>query len=210
MFLDVENAIQIKPNNFLIIHHFTYHSGTCRPVSYHKFGLSLFDLKSNQITKIFNQDTERNNFSRIAYRFNYFMLKDNFIYQICVFPYDIDDIERLKKNKKSFSSNYNLFKVKTQKNILDLKTEFRLISYYKDDLLFAQDYQNLNICYLKDDIITSVYKFYFNNSNLCALKNNDFIVFGEKKIWREIKEKGIVVCRSCDSSIKYFDYYQKL
>ena len=58
MFLDVENAIQISPNNFLVIHHYTYHSGTCETVSYHKFGLSLFDLKSNKIAKIFNQDTD--------------------------------------------------------------------------------------------------------------------------------------------------------
>ena len=49
MFLDVRNVIQIKPNDFLVIHHHYYSSGGCMPVSSHHFALSLFDLKSNKI-----------------------------------------------------------------------------------------------------------------------------------------------------------------
>ena len=49
MFLDVKNMIQIKDNNYLVIHHYTYKSGDCFPESYHKFALSLFDLNSNKI-----------------------------------------------------------------------------------------------------------------------------------------------------------------
>ena len=33
MFLDVKNMIQIKDNNYLVIHHYTYHSGDCFPES---------------------------------------------------------------------------------------------------------------------------------------------------------------------------------
>ena len=33
MFLDVKNMVQIKDNNYLVIHHYTYHSGGCFPES---------------------------------------------------------------------------------------------------------------------------------------------------------------------------------
>ena len=60
MFLDVENIIQIKPNNFLVIHHHYYCSGGCMPVISHNFALSLFDLKSNKIINIiFEKETGR-------------------------------------------------------------------------------------------------------------------------------------------------------
>ena len=51
-FLNVVNLIKIKDNNFLVVHHVAHTSGTCIPDTYHEFALSLFDLKSNQITKI--------------------------------------------------------------------------------------------------------------------------------------------------------------
>ena len=100
--------------------------------------------------------------------------------------------------KNDLSLYYNLFDVKTQKNILNLKTSFRLISHYKNNLVFAQDYLNLHVCCLQDNIFTSVYKFDFNNSKICVLKSGDLIFFWEKRIRDEIKENGVV---------KYYSYY---
>ena len=85
MFLDVENVIQLRENNFLVIHHYTYYSGGCMLVTYHKFGLSLFDLKSNKTKKIFNDEIKTDYDGSIYYNFNYFLLKDTFIYQISDF-----------------------------------------------------------------------------------------------------------------------------
>ena len=64
---------------------------------------------------------------------------------------------------------------------MNLKTPFRLISYYKDNLVFAKDYESLKVCNFENNTFTEVYKFNFNNSNLCILKNHDFIVLTEKK-----------------------------
>ena len=91
MFLDVENVIQLRENNFLVIHHYIYSSADCHPLTYHKFGLSLFDLKSNITKKLFNDETEPDNYCRSHYNFNYFLLKDTFIYQICDFSDDNDE-----------------------------------------------------------------------------------------------------------------------
>ena len=104
MFLDVKNMIQIKDNNYLVIHHYTYNSGDCFPESYHKFALSLFDLNSNKIIdKIFNQESERDYLGETNYRFNYFLMGDYFIYQVCDFPYLLgnnNNFDRGFKDKK--------------------------------------------------------------------------------------------------------------
>ena len=139
MFLSVVNLIKIKDNNFLVVHHVAHTSGTCIPDTYHEFALSLFDLKSNQITKIiFYHKTERNYWSIPNYIFNYFLLGCNFIYQICDFPYDLEEIERRKNNKNSLSANYNIYNIIDGKNVINLKTSFLLIDHFKDNLLFAQ------------------------------------------------------------------------
>jgi len=147
MFLDVENLIKIKDNNFLVVHHVTHISGGCMPDTYHEFALSLFDWKSNQITKkIFYQKTERDLWDSIYFRFNYFLLGSYFIYQICDFPYDLEDIERLKNNKYSLSANYNIYNTINENNVLNLKTSYSLIAHFKDNLFFAEDYESLKIC----------------------------------------------------------------
>ena len=187
MFLDVKNMIQIKDNNYLVIHHYTYHSGGCFPESYHKFALSLFDLNSNKITdKIFNLETEVDFGYRKNYRFNYFLIGDYFVYQVCDFPYILGDNNhfdwRYKNKKYALSLDFNIYNIKTKKNEMNLKTSFCLLSHFKDNLIFAQDYENLNICCFENNNFISIYKFNFNNSNLCLLKNNDLIDFGEKNI----------------------------
>ena len=186
MFLDVKNMIQIKDNNYLVIHHYTYNSGDCFPVTYHKFALSLFDLTSNKIIdKIFNQESGRDYLGETNYRFNYFLIGDYFIYQVCDFPYLLGDNNnfdrRFEDKKEALSLNFNIYNIKTKKNEMNLKTSFCLLSHFKDNLIFAQDYKNLNICCFENNNFISIYKFNFNNSNLCLLKNNDLIVFGEKK-----------------------------
>ena len=40
----VKNLIQIKDNNYLVIHHCTHDSRSCLPDTYHEFVLSLFDF----------------------------------------------------------------------------------------------------------------------------------------------------------------------
>ena len=56
--------------------------------------------------------------------FNYFLLGNDFIYQICDFPYDLEDIERLKNSKYSFSSTYNIYNTINGDNVVNLKTNF--------------------------------------------------------------------------------------
>ena len=191
MFLDVENIIQIRVNNFLVIHHHYYSSGGCFPVTSHKFALSLFDLKSNKIiNKIFEQETEREHWGRSNYKYNYFLMGDNFIYQICNIPEIFDEYnetDKIKNKTQALSLNYNIYNIKTGNNIMNLKTSFNLISYFKDNLIFAQDNESLNVCYFENNIFYSIYKFDFNCSKLCILKNNDIIIFGEKNIWEETK-----------------------
>ena len=185
MFLDVKNMIQIKDNNYLVIHHHTYNSGDCFPVTYHKFALSLFDLNSNKIIdKIFNQKSKIDYSGETNYRFNYFLIGDYFIYQVCDFPYLLGDnnnfVRRFEDKKEALSLNFNIYNIKTKKNEMNLKTSFCLLSHFKDNLIFAQNYESLNICSLETNKFIPIYKFNFNNSNLCLLKNNDLIVFGEK------------------------------
>ena len=196
MFLDVENIIKIKDNNFLVIHHYIYNSGGCMPDTYHEMALSLFDLKSNQKDLIFKQKTPRSRTFRINYRFNYFLIEDNFICQICDFPSDYDleyYKERYKDKNKELSFNFNVYNIKTGKNNLNLTISFRLICHFKDNLVFAQDYQNLYVCNFNGTAFNSIYKFDFNNSKLCILKNNDLIIFGEY-----------------GNSICYYNHYQYL
>ena len=59
---------------------------------------------------------------------------------------------------------------------MNLKTSFCLISPFKDDLIFVQDYESLNVRCFKSNAFTSIYKFNFNKSNFYILKNNDLIV----------------------------------
>ena len=193
MFLDVEYAILIKTNIFLIIHHFKYDPNTCDSETYHKFAISLFDLKSNKITNIFNQETEGYYYNSKNYKFNYFLIKDTFFYQIC----DFNEIDENKK--KIYSLNYHLFNVETNKSILNLKTSFCFISYYKDNLILAKDYENFNICYLNNDICTSVYKFNLNIDSFCVLTSKDLIFYGRK----EIDEKNSIYC------YEYYKYLEK-
>ena len=182
MFLDVENVIKIKDNNYLIVHHVTHTSGTCIPDTYHEFALSLFDWKSNQITKkIFYHETESDNWGGTHYRFNYFLLRNNFIYQIFDFPYDLEYVQRLKNSNHSVSATYNIYNIINGNNIKNIKTSFRLIAPFKDNLLFAQDYESLKICCFENNTFTSVYQFNFNILNLCILKNYDLIIYGGKK-----------------------------
>ena len=212
MFLDVENLIQIKDNNFLVIHHYKNHSVGCFLCSYHKFALSLFNLNSyKSINKIFYHETEINRLIITNYRFNYFLVGDNFIYQICTFPdqYELEDDKTIKNKKAILSINYNLYNIKTGNNILNLKTSFCLISYFKDNLIFAQDYESLKICYFKNNSFTSIYKFNFNNSNLCILKNNDLIIFGRKQLWIEFKDDGKTF-KYCERIVYYYKQYKYL
>ena len=211
MFLDVENMIKIKDNNFLIIHHYIYISGTCTPDTYQEFALSLFDLNSEKITnKLFYHKTKTDELGDSNYRFNYFLIGDNFIYQITDFSYEIEDIEEIKKISKDLSFNYNIYNVKTGNNILNLKTPFRLISYYKDNLVFAQDYESLKVCNFENNTFTEVYKFNFNNSNLCILKNHDFIVLTEKKRWEECQNNDGSTWKNYKGRFNYCDYYKYL
>jgi len=211
MDIDVENVFQINDNNFLIMHHYTYHSGTCTPCTYHKFGLSLFDKNINKITnKIFYQETDEDDWGNSNYRFNYFLLGDNFIYQTCDFPYKLENEKLDKKEKKVLSLNYNLYNIKDGKNIMNLKTSFCLISLFKDNLIFAQDYESLNLCNFEKNIFTSIYRFDFNDSNLCILKNNDLIYLYEKKEWEEIKCNDGHICRNCTYSYYQYSYYKYL
>lgn len=206
MFLDVKNLIHIKDNDYLVIHHYTYNSGGCFIDSYHEFALSLFDSKTNN--KIFYQKTERDIGERTDYRFNYFLIGDNFIYQICVFPYDLERFNEYRKEKNILSSNYNLYNIKTKKNIMDLKTSFRFISYFKDNLIYAQDYYNLYICNFENNVFTPVYKFNFNCCNLCSLKNNDFIIYEKKTIWKEYQNNDGKTCRYSIGANYYYNYYK--
>ena len=143
MFLDVRNVIQIKPNNFLVIHHYYYSSGGYMPVISHHFASSLFDLKSNKIiNNIFEQETEREHWGRSNYKYNYFLMGDNFIYQICKIPEIFDEYnetDTIKNKKQTLSLYYNIYNIKTGINISNKETSFNLISHFKDNLIFAQD-----------------------------------------------------------------------
>ena len=148
------------------------------PVSYDKFALSVFDLnKKKIINKIFESETNKDYSGTSNYIFNYCLIGDNFIYQICDCPYDDYDI--YEKDKKSLSFNFNIYNIKKRNNIKDLKTSFRLISYFKDNLVFAEENKSLNVCYFENNNFSSIYKFdlYFNASTLCILKNYDIIVW---------------------------------
>jgi len=211
MFLDVKNMVQIKDNNYLVIHHYTYHSGGCFPESYHKFALSLFDLNSNKITdKIFNLETEVDYGYRKNYRFNYFLIGDYFVYQVCDFPYILGDNNhfdwRYKNKKYALSLDFNIYNIKTKKNEMNLKTSFCLLSHFKDNSIFAQNYESLNICCFENNKFIPIYKFNFNNSNLCLLKNNDLIVFGEKKIFREDEIEDITASYFTNTIYCYIHY----
>ena len=212
MFLDVKNLIHIKDNNYLVIHHYTHYSGGCFPDTYHKFALSLFDFNSNQIIdKIFNQETKRDNWDVTNYRFNCFLIENNFIYQVCDFPFILgedDDDDRFKNKKDTLSLNFNLYNIKTKKNDMNLKTSFCLISHFKDNLVFAQDYESLKICCFENNTFISIYKFNFNNSNLCLLKNNDLIISGEKKSWEIYKGDNGNTCRYCIGTNYYYIHYE--
>ena len=183
--LDVSNVIQINPNNPLIIHHYTYHSRELIPFSYDKFGLSLFDINSNKIiNKIFEYKTSEDYSGKSKYEFNYCLIGDNFIYQICYYPhyhsgYYDDDINENEKEELSF--NFNIYNIKNGNNIKDLETSFRLISYFKDNLVFAEENKSLNVCYFENNKFYSVYKFdfFYDKSNFCILKNNDVIIWYE-------------------------------
>ena len=211
MFLDVENVIKIKDNNFLIVHHVKHTSGGCMPETYHEFALSLFDWKSNQITKkIFYHKTERDRSGGTYFRFNYFLLGNDFIFQMCDFPYDLEVVERRKNHKYSFSTVCGVFNIIKDNNIINLKTSFRLIAPFKDNLLFAQDYESLKICRFENNTFTSVYQFNFNISNLCNLKNYDFIIYGEKKIWKENRREDGSTWRKCIEKKYYYSQYKYL
>lgn len=205
MFLDIENIIKLKENDFLVIHHYVYYSGNCGPCTYHKIALSLFDSKSNQINKIFNHETPEIHGGRKDYMFTYFLIKENFIYQICEYPSDLEYY-----TKDNFSSDFNIYNIKTGNNILNLKISFRLICHFKDDLVFAQDYKNLYICKFENNIFASVYKFDFNNSNLCILKNNDLIIYEKKKIWKEYVRDDGTTYKDCIDSYNYYNHYKYL
>ena len=184
------------------------------PVSSHHFALSLFDLKSNKIiNKIFEQETERDHWGSSNYKYNYFLIGDNFIYQTCDIPEilnEYNETDKIKNETEALSLNYNIYNIKTGNNIMKLKTSFNLISYFKDNLIFAQDNESLNICYFENNIFCSIYKFDFNSSKLCILKNNDIIVFGEKKIWKEIQRDDGRTCRYCTNSFNFYNHYEFL
>ena len=187
MFLNVENLIHIKDNNYLVIHHDSYFSGDFCPTTYEKFALSLFDLNSNQIIDtIIDVQTEERSYGTTNYtnyRFNCFLIEDNCIYQVCAFPFIIEDYgdeEKFKNKKGTLSLYFNLYNIKTRKNVENIKTSFCLISHFKDNLVFAQDYETLKICCFEKNKFISIYNFNLNNSNLCLLKNNDLIVYGGK------------------------------
>ena len=142
MFLDVRNVIQINPNNSLIIHHSTERSGICLPSYDDKFALSLFDLKSNKIINtIFEHEIKYSGYNN--YKFNYCLIGDNYIYQICDFPYDNCDIYENKKDSLSFE--FHIYNNKNGENFEDEETSFHLISYFKDNLIFAEKDKSLNV-----------------------------------------------------------------
>ena len=92
---------------------------------------------------------------------------------------------------------------------MNFKTSFCLLSHFKENLIFAQNYESLNICSLENNKFIIIYKFNFNNSNLYFLKNNDLIAFREKKIFREDEIEDIT--SSCfTDTIYYYIYYQYL
>ena len=180
----VSNIIQINPNNSLIIHHNTYSSTSCIPVSYDRFSLSLFDFNSDKIiNNIFEHKTNKDyKINRTYYKFNYCLMGDNFIYQICDYPHD-DYYYDIFENENNVSPlNVNVYNIKKGKNILQIETPFRLISYFKDNLIFAKENNRLNVCYFWNNKFISVYKFdfYFYMNGLCILKNNDLIVWNNE------------------------------
>ena len=210
MFLDVENVIKMEDNIFLVVHHVIHTSGGCTPVNYQEFALSLFDWKSNQITKqIFYHKTEIYEYGPTNFRFNYFLLGSDFIYQICNF-YRLEFIKKITNNKFSLSATYNIYNTINENNILNLKTSYSLISHFKDNLFFAQDYESLKICSFENNIFTLVYQFNFNNSNLCILKNYDLVIYGEKKIWKVHTYEDGSTCRSCIKTQYFYSHYKNL
>ena len=119
----------------------------------------------------------------------------------------IKTIESRKKNKCSLSANYNIYNTINENNALNLKTSYRLISHFKDNLFFAQDYESLKICCFENNTFTSVYQFNFNILNLCILKNYDLIIYGGKKFLEENNmEYGSTYRGSIDSKYDYFHY----
>lgn len=196
--------ILINTNRFLVIHHYNYSSNDCSPETYHKFALSLFDLKSEQINVIFNHKTDTDYFGMSYYTFNYFSVKNKFLFQIS----DFNVNNKYIKEDHELILEYNIFNIKTQETNLSLKTCFKLMSHYKDDLIFAQNYQNLFICnFNNNNTFRSVYKFNFNISHLTILKNKDLIFYGKKKINKENKNDAK------DDSFEYksnFYYYYKV
>ena len=93
---------------------------------------------------------------------------------------------------------------------MDIETSFNLIAYFKDNLVFAQDYESLNVCYFENNIFCSIYKFDFNNSKLCILKNNDIIICGKKKIWKETKCDDGRTYKYCTNSFYFYSHYEFL
>ena len=152
---------------------------------------------------IFKHKTDTDYFGRSFYTFNYFLVKNKFLYQISSFNFNKkynyieEDHELVLK--------YNIFNIKTQENILNLKTFFNLMSYFKDDLIFAQNIQNLYICNLNNNnTFTSVYKFNFNISHLTILKNKDLIFYGQKKINKENEKDAKDNSFEYDRNIYYY------
>ena len=79
------------------------------------------------------------------------------------------------------------------------------MSYFKDDLIFAQNIQNLYICNLNNNnTFTSVYKFNFNISHLNILKNKDLIFYGQKKINKENEKDAKDNSFEYDRNIYYY------
>ena len=66
---------------------------------------------------------------------------------------------------------------------MDLKASFCHICPLKNNLIFAQDYNNLNVCCFENNTFTSIFKFNFTNYNICLLKNNDLIVIEQYELY---------------------------
>ena len=184
MKIDVENFIKINSDIALITHHYEYNSHTCEPVTYHILGISLYNLKTKNINSIYYKKTNINRFNS----FNYFLLKNYFFYQV----YELGEEKK-----------YNIYNIKTEKNQLDIQTNFVIISHYKDYLILTKENKDyifnnddiFHVCSFKNNALESIYKFK-NYMNIYTLKNKDLVLIG--------------INESKYNNLFYYDYYKYL
>ena len=147
--------------------------------------------------------------SNINYRFNYFLVGSNFIYQICDKRYLFLG-SRGFNNQYSLSSTYNIYNAISDNNVLNLKTSFCLIAHFKDNLIFAEDYEGLKICCFENNTFTPVYQFNIHNFEIYILKNYDFIIYGLKIILEKVKGEDGSTFNVVNGQHWYYSHYRYL